>query len=201
MIRIGFSGAPGSGKTSTARALATSCRKDLKNVELIYEYARRYISKHGSIDNVWEQYIILEKQIEWEESVTNSSLDIMITDCPVFVGFAYTIDLRKENGKDLYKENMVINDLFKKMNCLNYPPRYDIVFHIPPELEPVDDGVRPPSNFDPEWRNKMDGRLRFVFDLFPPKQFVVVDPVDLQGRIDFCLECVRMHKNDNCNGN
>jgi GTPase SAR1 family protein len=66
-IKIGIVGVPGSGKTTLARALASKCRSidRLKNVELVSEYARRYISKHGSISSMSEQYRILEKQAEW----------------------------------------------------------------------------------------------------------------------------------------
>lgn len=98
MIRVGFIGTPGSGKTSTARALASQCRRidALNNVEIVSEYARRYISKHGSIDFLWEQYRILHKQLEWETSVENDNLDLLITDSPIFVGFAYCLDLREK---------------------------------------------------------------------------------------------------------
>ena len=203
MIRVGFSGTPGSGKTSTARMLAGHCRKieSLRSVELIYEYARRYISKHGSIDNVWEQYRILEKQIEWEQNVENSNLDVLITDCPVFVGFAYTMDLKNKRYDgpvfsyptdiEMSKEDMVVSDLFKKMLKINKKRHYDIIFHIPPLLEPVDDGIRPSSNFDPLWREKMDNRLKFVFDLFPPKKFITVEAEDIHERVDFCISHIK----------
>lgn len=99
LIKVGVVGVPGSGKTTLARALASKCRTidQLKNVELVSEYARRYLSKHGKITSVSEQYRILEKQSEWEDSVCNSKLDIMITDSPIFLGFLYSCELPKSD--------------------------------------------------------------------------------------------------------
>lgn len=189
MIRVGFIGTPGSGKTSTARALASQCRRiqTLNNVEIVSEYARRYISKHGSIDFLWEQYRILHKQLEWETSVENDNLDLLITDSPIFVGFAYCLDLR-EKIECSKKEDMVLKDLFSDMIRLNNPIRYDIIFHIPPVLQPIDDGVRPKSNFDDNWRSRMDNRLKVVFDIFGPKELITIEQEDLQSRVNVCIE-------------
>ena len=52
MKRIGFVGVPGSGKSSVARGLAARGYEKLKKVELVSEYARRFISKYGTIDQV-----------------------------------------------------------------------------------------------------------------------------------------------------
>jgi broad-specificity NMP kinase len=67
MKRIGFVGVPGVGKTSTARALTAYCRQnEFKNIELVAEYARRFISKYGDIDTMSDQFRVTEKQIEWD---------------------------------------------------------------------------------------------------------------------------------------
>lgn len=68
MIIVGITGVPGAGKTTISRVLAAKCRgiESLSHVELVQEYARRYISKHGEITNIMEQYRILRKQLEWD---------------------------------------------------------------------------------------------------------------------------------------
>jgi len=195
MIRVGFTGAPGAGKTTIARAFSSRLRKyDFKHVELVHEYARRYISKHGSIDKMWEQVRITSKQVEWENSVSNDKLEVLITDSPIFLGFFYACDLDRKSEKDI----MVFNDLFKALNKLNFPElRYDIVFHLPSVLKPSDDGIRVEKHLNEIWRQETDIAIRHVFKIFPPKMFVVVPEniVDIEDRVNFCLDYI-LKKND-----
>jgi len=185
MIRVGFIGVPGSGKTSTARGLAAFYRRTsrLEKIELIAEYARRYITKYGSIDTINDQYRIMQKQIEWEDTVPPET-DIIITDSPVHLGFLYATELRNpENIKD----TMYYNDIFKRMNKINCPQRYDIIFHLPPVLKPVKDGIRAEIQFDDTWRKESDMKLQFIFKLFPPKNFITINAVDINERITTCM--------------
>ena len=189
-LKIGLTGVPGSGKTTLARALASKCRSipQLKNVELVSEYARRYISKHGAITSLSEQYRILEKQTEWEDSVCNAKLDIMITDAPVFLGFLYCCQLPKND----FKEIMFFNDIFKRMVKMNYPtPRYDIIFHLNTALEPIDDGVRAKEQFEEAWRSVADTMIKATMEIFKPKLFVPVSTTSLNKRTESCLKQIK----------
>lgn len=182
MIRIGIIGVPGAGKTSLARAVTSACKAipELKRVELVSEYARRYISKHGLVNEIWEQYRIMEKQIEWEDSIPTDKTDLIITDSPVHLGFLYAAQLLTNKPKDI----MVYNDIFKKLSKLNEgAPRYDIIFHLPPVLQPVDDGVRAPIHFDAEWRNQADIKLKFIFEMiFKPAYMKTILDKDMDLR-------------------
>jgi nicotinamide riboside kinase len=189
MIRIGFTGVPGSGKTTTAREVAARCRSinQLKKVELVSEYARRYISKHGFPDLIWEQYRIMQKQIEWEDSIPKDNLDVMITDSPVFVSLTYALDFKISSTKDV----MVVNDIFKFLTKLNFPtPRYDIIFHLPPVLKPIEDGVRPDLHFKDDWRLQTNSRIKSTFDIFRPVKFYEIDELTISEHVvvDFVLE-------------
>lgn len=188
MIRIGIIGVPGAGKTSLARRVTSSCRRipELKKIELVSEYARRYISKHGSVDEIWEQYRIMEKQIEWEDSIPEASTDILITDSPVHLGFLYSSELVTNDSKDI----MVYNDIFKKLTKLNEgEPRYDIIFHLPPVVEPVDDGVRKLEHLDQHWRAENDVKLKFIFEtIFKPRILMTINEKDIDERAKVILE-------------
>ena len=185
MFRIGFVGVPGTGKTSTARMLSACCRRNEKfeRVELIAEYARRYIAKYGSIDSVVDQYKIMEKQIEWESAPPHKETDLIITDSPVHLGFLYVM----EYDRSTQKGTMYMNDIFKRLNKVNYPTRYDIIFHLPPILKPVEDGVRKDLHFDEKWRVEADTKIKFIFEIFPPKQFITITSSDIMDRVDECL--------------
>ena len=180
MLRIGYIGVPGAGKTTTARAVAGSLRSQskFKTIELVAEYARVYIHKYG-IDSVYDQVRIMNKQLT-EENNFPSTTEVMITDSPIFQGFGYALELRKEGDP---KDTMIINDLFKEMNKLNEIPRYDIIFHIPPVLEPVKDGVRPPLHFDKKWRTEADERLRSLFFIFKPRLLVTLESTAIEDRV------------------
>jgi len=187
MIRVGFTGVPGSGKTSTARALVSKlrCYDEFKRVELVQEYARRYISKHGPMYEIWEQYRILSKQKEWEDSVANDKLDILVTDSPVFLGFIYAVEFSKKTEKDV----MVYNDIFKLLTKLNFPEhRYDMIFHLPPVVEPVDDGVRVPQHLDPKWREAANRMIVTTMNIFPPKNYFEITSTSLDQRVDDCID-------------
>jgi nicotinamide riboside kinase len=186
MIRIGMTGVPGAGKTSTARALAGRCRKiqHLKSLELISEYARRYISKFGLLTSVWEQLMIFEGQLDWEDSVPESKTDILITDSPLPLSLMYAYEIGAKDNKEIN----ALNKLVEKMNYLNMPtPRYDIIFHIPPILPLVDDGVRSQIQFSQEWRDEANCKIMSFFSVWKPKRFVVLDNPDTSTWIDICL--------------
>ena len=194
MIRVGFAGVPGSGKSSTARGLAAFCRGNdkLKKVELVSEYARRYIAKYGTIDTVMDQYRIMQKQLDWEDSIPTGTTDLMISDSPVHLGFLYALELRVATPKD----TVFVNDIFKRLNTINVPPRYDIIFYLPPILSPVDDGVRATTHFNDKWRSQADETLRFIFKLFPPASFVPITAVKMEDRIQECLKILYDYVNE-----
>lgn len=185
MKRIGFVGVPGSGKSSVARGVAARAYDKIGRVELIAEYARRFLSKYGTVNKVSDQYKILQKQLEWEDVIPEIETDVTITESPIHMGFLYALELRdRENIKD----TMYINDIFKRMNKVNCPPRYDIIFHLPPIWLPSKDGVRPEKHFDKGWREESDKIIQFIFKLFPPRHFITVIPETLEDRVMECLE-------------
>jgi nicotinamide riboside kinase len=181
---IGFVGVPGSGKSAVARGVAASAYDRIGKVELVAEYARRFITKYGSVDRVFDQYRILQKQLEWEDVVPKEETDVAITESPVHMGFLYAMEIRNPNNE---KDTMYINDIFKTMNKVNCPCRYDIIFHLPPIWEPSKDGVRPEIHFDKRWREESDNKIQFIFKLFPPKIFQTITSITLDERIEECL--------------
>ena len=185
MIRIGFSGVPSTGKTSTARALAAKCKlmPEFNTVELVQEYARIFITKYGPIHNIQDQYMVTKKQIEWEGLVVPET-KMMITDSPVFLGMLYYFELRKLNDN---RDTRWVNDFFELLNNINTPQRYDIIFHLPPTENAIDDGVRNTGYLSDDWRQKSDILLRTIFQMFPPKELIVVHDDKLEDRVDFCL--------------
>jgi deoxyadenosine/deoxycytidine kinase len=188
MIKIGFTGVPGSGKTSLARGVASACRSipELKNLELCSEYARRYISKYGAIESPLEQYRIMNKQVEWEDSI--GQVDLLLTDSPIFLGMTYAFNLSNHEPKDV----MAITDLFKAMIKLNNPsPRYDLIFHLPPKKDIVEDGIRPKFNIDENWKEEMDTSIKATMFMFKPCHMYIVKATDTSARIEDCISVIQ----------
>jgi len=186
---IGISGVPGAGKTSLARALASECRhmEKFKNVEIVSEYARRYISKHGSIDHIWEQYRVTGKQLEWELSIVKET-DLIITDSPIYLGFLYAKSL--VNFKD-EKEVMIYTDLFKKL--VKFSNNYDLIVHLNPVFIPVKDGVRPEIHFDLKWRQESNDSLFTIYSIFGQKNIEIISELDMEKRVNLCFELFKKY--------
>lgn len=186
MIRVGITGVPGSGKTSLARGIASSGK--INSIEVVSEYARRYISKHGQITSMWEQYRIFQKQKEWEDSVC-SQVDVMITDSPIFLGLIYCFELPKETSKDI----MCFNDVFKGMTKLNARrSRYDLILHLPPVIPMKEDGVRKSEYKRECFRKKMNEQVKVVTrDVFPPILFIELEDANLENRITTAINIIK----------
>ena len=190
MKRIGFVGVPGSGKSSVARGVAAQSYNRIGRVELVAEYARRFLIKYGAVTNVSDQYKILSKQMEWEDAIPTNDTDVMISDSPIHMGFLYVMEMRDVNNE---KDTMYTNDIFKRMSKLNCPHRYDIIFHLPPLWKPTEDGVRPQQQFEDAWRNEADLKIQFIFKLFPPRHFVTLVSGTLEERIEECFQYCKQY--------
>jgi len=182
MFRVGITGVPGSGKTTLARSLSSRLSNTF-NTELISEYAREYISKHGTINYLWEQYRITNKQIEWEDSV---KCEILVTDSPIHLGLLYASNFEIANDKDL----MCYNDIFKLLN--KHRSRYDIIFHLEPDIKPIADGIRAKKHLEDNWISESNMFIKTIFNcLFPSNSFVIVKEINLDKRVSFCLEKIK----------
>lgn len=185
MKRIGFVGVPGAGKSSIARGVAAQSFDKIGKVELVAEYARRFLAKYGPVNSVADQYKIMQKQLEWENVIPAEETDVSLTDSPIHMGFLYVMETR-----DVYssRDTMYVNDIFKMMNRINCPPRYDIIFHLPPLWKPSEDGIRPQQHFEDGWRTEADLKIQFIFRLFPPKHFITLESDTMEGRIEECFK-------------
>lgn len=185
MIRIGFIGLPGTGKTTLARTIASLCYERLrKESYLVDEFARDFICNYGPIDSVADQVRIFYGQLEKEEK-TPFNVDIMITDSPIFLGFMYSVELKKEDSK---KDSMYLSDIFEKMLLLNTPPRYDILFFLSPVWELREDIYRNKLHYDLKWREEKNDFLKFLVKIFPPKKLFFIEDLSLKDRIESCFK-------------
>ena len=153
MIRVAFTGAPDSGKTTLAKMV--SARMNLKGYvpAYVHEFARDYITKYGIRPNtVAEQFYVLKIQEQREREMCSSSTQIMYTDCPIMLSYIYAIDLVRD-AKDLRMLSELYEETLKLLGTPDWnkglrdelrliPPRYDFIFYLRPFRETVKDDVR-----------------------------------------------------------
>ena len=154
------------------------------NIKIVEEYAREFIGEYGGIECLTEQYWIYHRQLARETHFTDDSVDALVTDSPVHVGFLYALNLKKSTKKDVG----CLTDLFREMSLINLTPRYDIVFYLSPLDTVKKDGIRDEEHFSEEWRNTANEMLISIFRLFPPKHLVRIGPVDIEQRTSQCME-------------
>lgn len=189
MLKIGFAGIPGTGKTTQARALseAMASTGNYTKIELVKEYARDYISKHGSIEEIWEEYRIFDKQLDWEETIIKTGADVLITDSPLPLIFLYASLFHTPHAKS----NMVLQDIFKSELKANTPTRYDIIFYLPDVLQLYNtDIVRESEYMTKEWRSTQEANMIGLFNIFEPKKFIILKSVSIKDRNEECMEII-----------
>lgn len=190
MVKIGFSGLPSTGKTTLTQAVNLELKKslDLSRVELVSEYARSYIRKYGAIENIWEQYRLVDIQLEWERLANASYMDVMLCDSPIQLAFLYATEL---NG-GTPKEQMVISDIFKKISKITADSPYDIIFHLPEDGIPIVlDDVRDEMIIDKKWRIEADIFTKSLFKMFKPYAFHIVGAKNIDDRVDEVIKRIR----------
>lgn len=182
-MRIGIIGAPSTGKTTLARDLVTNINMNGRNAEYVAEYASRYIKKMGAPIEIWENIRIFNKQLEWENAVSDKC-DFVVTDSPILLPFVYS--MYGINPYDI-KSCMLYTDLFKM--TLKHLYIYDAFVYLKPTFSPIDDGIR--LQIDKESQKDIDDKIKSVFDVFQIwKNFKVhvLSEENMDERIEYCIK-------------
>ena len=190
MIKVAFTGAPDSGKTTLAKMV--SARLNLQGYvpSYVHEFARDYITKYGIRPNtVAEQFYVLHVQERREREMCSNSTQIMYTDCPIVLSYIYAIDL-VEDAKDLemlaelYEETLLL--LGNNNSCTGLRdslrlsnPRYDLIFMLRPFRETVKDDVRAQ---DWDRIGKLDRQIKAFLDLHGIEH-IELTSTDMEQRI------------------
>ena len=133
---IGIAGAPGSGKTTLCRLLATIYEKNY-TVGCASEYARQFIRTYGQPEHLGIQTQFCYKQKLLEESVYTNKFDIVFSDSPTFLNYIYSMMMVGDSINA--QEHKLLEDNYGWI--LGDLPRYEVIFLLPPRVA-VDDGVR-----------------------------------------------------------
>lgn len=108
---IGFLGGPSTGKTTLATSVFNALSEKGINPGWASEFVTDDVQENGAPDldyYIYEQYRFLFHQSRREEEARKSS-DIVITDSPLLIGYAYT--LQKKEYATLGRQKNFINEL------------------------------------------------------------------------------------------
>ncbi len=166
---IGFVGAPSTGKTTLARAVANAAGLQGLSVEFVAEYARNYLERFGSIDEPWEQLLIFDTQARREDDAIRTGANLVIAETPTFTGYAYG-SMVAEGGMKARKVMHTLHRLITERISL-----YSQVYYIPPEIGMQADGVRQETE---AMRLRLDRMLRATLDLWVPTYVTVKGTVE-----------------------
>jgi nicotinamide riboside kinase len=138
-MRIAFVGAPGSGKSTLTTEVFTSLKQQGANAELVDEFVRRDIQRHGPMRSIWEQYRTRAMQKELEDAVP-ASVDYVVADSGTLTPYFYSVLYCDHSDP---RQRLVLQDLYRYLIDDLYLLRYDLIFYLPsdPTVD-VEDGTR-----------------------------------------------------------
>jgi len=137
MNRIALIGGPGTGKSTLAARLYSELKELGKNTELVQEYAREHLNRHGITTDVLNQYMFYERQRD-KEDIIPEQVEYIITDSPTILSYIYA--LLYANIKNVNHQELLI-DMYSKIirDGLN---RYSHIYYLAPTREYKLDGTR-----------------------------------------------------------
>jgi len=135
-IVIGISGAPSSGKTTTAHLVRHKLSGMGFSRDVVREYARHFIEKYGQVSSIMEQWHIYDGQTRWEHQAM-ANYDLVISDSPRFLPYIYS--LRFFNHADPKSIASVMRMYELGLSSIK---DYDRLYLLKPPMNVERDGIR-----------------------------------------------------------
>ncbi|SRR6266851_1568532 len=155
MVKVGFTGAHGVGKSTLCRELAHSLARAGLTVEVTPEIPRQIVEETGDPsffrrgeNTIIRQLCIITRQIVVEMSA--AGVDVLLCDRTLLDHWCYTIALHGNLGDS--RGRRVWGNTVQA-----YLTGYDMVFYVPVEFPVLDDGVR---EDDSKFQREIDDVLR-----------------------------------------
>jgi nicotinamide riboside kinase len=179
---IGFVGAPSTGKTTLARAVANEAGLRGLSVEFVAEYARTYIQRVGGVSSVFDQLLIFDAQARREDDAIGTGADLVVAETPTFTGYAFGLAMmggRRPAAREAEALEVLHRWIRRRVAV------YDIVYYLPVELPLQRDGTRLETE---RVRRDLDAKLKATLDLWVPYRAVTGA---FEDRIKAVLEAER----------
>jgi nicotinamide riboside kinase len=153
-MRIAFTGAQGTGKTTLIKALSNYLPNYIINEELVRSLVKTSKVKINKEADDASQNIITTEHLRTAVESYYSNKNVIFDRC-VLDSFVY--------AKESYNHNLISKSCVEYaasvIDIINKYYPYDIVIYIPPKLDLVEDGVR---DTNIEYRDNIDSIFREV---------------------------------------
>lgn len=153
-----MAGAQDTGKTTLARMLTGELSARGVMTHYVTEFARDYIPKAGNVVTMAEELFLIEQQLKRERE-TPAEMQVMVTDSPVYLCYAYSTLLAKLGRMDK-KDIIMLGRIYDKVLDA---PAYDLTVLLPLVWTAKADGVRPKEML--ALNGEVDRRIRSFLDL------------------------------------
>lgn len=141
-IKLAVSGAHGTGKTTVLSAFRDALLEEGIKAQLVPEVPRIVCEAAGDKEffrrennSVERQFTLLMGQPVYESSLA-AEHDVILCDRTIIDHLAYTQYLFGDSLREQGLDQVVLSLVGRHMQT------YDLVFYVPPEIDPVDDGTR-----------------------------------------------------------
>lgn len=156
-IKLAVSGAHGTGKTTVLTALRDALLEQGVKAQLVPEVPRIVCEAAGDKEffrrennSVERQLTLLMGQPVYESSLAVEN-DVILCDRSIIDHLAYTRYLFGDSLQEQGLDQVVLSLVGRHMQT------YDLVFYVPPEIDPIDDGTRESSR---EFQLVIDEEIR-----------------------------------------
>lgn len=161
-IKLAVSGAHGTGKTTVLTAFRDALLDEGIKAQLVPEVPRivceaaddkEFFRRENN--SVERQFTLLMGQPVYESSVAAEN-DVILCDRTIIDHLAYTRNLFGESLREQGLDQVVLSLVGRHMQS------YDLIFYVPPEINPIDDGTR---EGDRDFQLAIDEEIRSLLQL------------------------------------
>ena len=160
---VGFIGGSGTGKTTLACALKEYFMLNNISTDVCTEYAREFVFEYGFPETAFVQYKLALNQQRREDLLCQGTNEYIFSDCPVWLGYIYTLPLIKPDSSKQVKS--AASDIYKEF-VVNQMDRYHRVFYIQND-QILDDGCKHPEAIQQFINDGIDSFVKLHENLLP----------------------------------
>lgn len=140
--RINLIGGPGTGKSGLSGKLFSHFKSEGYSTELCHEYVKDWVYQNRNVES-FDQVYILGKQMQREFLPLKAGVQLVITDCPLFLSYYYSMEVGNDElvNESIYNLTSSFDVKYPSLNVFlkrSFPFNPEGRFHSEEEAKEVD---------------------------------------------------------------